>query len=89
MCLYSIAKLCPTLCDPMDCSPPGSSVRGISQARILQWVAISFSRDLLDSGIEPATPSSPALQGGFFTAEPPGKPNHYINDLNNKLSASR
>ena len=35
---------CPTLCDPMDCSPPGSSVQGILQARILEWVAISFSR---------------------------------------------
>ena len=39
-----IAKLCPTLCYVMDCSPPGSSVCGISQARILEWVAISFSR---------------------------------------------
>ena len=36
--------LCPTLCDPKDCSPPGSSVHGILQARILEWVAISFSR---------------------------------------------
>ena len=34
---------CPTLCDPMDSSPPGSSVHGILQARILEWVAISFS----------------------------------------------
>ena len=34
----------PTLCDPMGCSPPGSSVHGILQARILEWVAISFSR---------------------------------------------
>ena len=34
---------CPTLCDPMDCSPPGSSVHGILQARTLEWVAISFS----------------------------------------------
>jgi len=34
----------PTLCDPMDCSPPGSSVHGTLQARILQWVAIPFSR---------------------------------------------
>ena len=40
----SVAKLDPTLCDPMDCSPPGSSVCGILQARILVWVAISFSR---------------------------------------------
>ena len=38
------AQLCPTLCDLMDCSPPGSSVHGILQARILEWVAISFSR---------------------------------------------
>ena len=37
-------KLFPTLCDPMDCSPPGSSVHGILQARILEWVAIPFSR---------------------------------------------
>ena len=35
---------CPALCDPMDCSPPGSSVHGILQARILEWVAIPFSR---------------------------------------------
>ena len=34
------AQSCPTLCDPMDCSPPGSSVHGISQARILKWIAI-------------------------------------------------
>ena len=39
-----VAQSCPTLCDPVDCSPPGSSVHGILQARILQWVAISFSR---------------------------------------------
>ena len=55
----------------MDCCPPGSSVHGISQARILVWVAISFSRDLSNPGIEPA---SPAGVGGFFTTEPPGKP---------------
>ena len=40
----SVAQLCRTLCDPMDCNSPGSSVRGISQARILGWVAISYSR---------------------------------------------
>ena len=39
-----VTQSCPTLCDPMDCSPPGSSVHGIFQARILEWVAISFSR---------------------------------------------
>ena len=39
-----VAQSCPTLCDPMDCSPPGSSVHGILQTRTLEWVAISFSR---------------------------------------------
>ena len=39
-----VAQSCPTLCDPVDCSPPGSSVHGVLQARILEWVAISFSR---------------------------------------------
>ena len=39
-----VAQSCPTLCDPMDCSPPGSSVHGIFQAWILEWVAVSFSR---------------------------------------------
>ena len=39
-----VAQLCPTLSNPMDCSPPGSCVRGIPQARILEWVAIPFSR---------------------------------------------
>ena len=39
-----VAKLCPTLCDPMDCGLPGSSVNGTLQARILEWVAIPFSR---------------------------------------------
>ena len=42
--VWSIAQLCPVLCDPMDCSPQGSSVHGILQARILEWVAISSSR---------------------------------------------
>ena len=44
LCVRLIAQLCLTLCDPVDCSPPGSSVHGISQARILGWVAISCSR---------------------------------------------
>ena len=38
------AQSCPTFCDPMDCSPPGSSIHGIFQARVLEWGAISFSR---------------------------------------------
>ena len=54
-----VSQSCPTLCDPMDCSPPVSSVHGIVQARILDWVVIPFSRDLSDPDIEPR---SPALQ---------------------------
>ena len=45
MCVCSVIQLCLTLCDPMDSSPPGSSVHGIFQARILEWVAISYSRE--------------------------------------------
>ena len=56
-----IAQLCLTLCEPIDCSPPGFSVHGILQARVLQRVAILFSRDLPNPGIEPG---SPALQAG-------------------------
>ena len=62
----------PTLCDPMDCSLPGSLVRGIFQARVLEWVAISFSRgDLPNPGIKPR---SPTLQADALASEPPGKP---------------
>jgi len=59
----------------MDCNLPGSSVRGISLAGILERVNISFSRGLLDPGTEPG---SPALAGGFFTTGPPGKSLHWI-----------
>ena len=52
-CCCLVAKLCLTLCDPMDCSLPGFSVRGVSQARILDWVAISFSSGSSDPGIKP------------------------------------
>ena len=56
-----------TLRDPMDCSQPGSSVHGISQARMLEWVAMPSSGDLPDSGIESTSPMSPAFAGKFFT----------------------
>ena len=55
----------------LDCSPPGSSVYGISQARILEWGAISSSRGSSDPGIEP---ESPALQVDSLSAEPLGSP---------------
>ena len=44
-----VAQLCSTLCRPMDCYPPGSSVHGVLQARVLEWVAISFSRGSFQS----------------------------------------
>ena len=53
-----VSQLCQTLCDPMECSPPGFSVYGILQARILEWVAIPFSRDLPNSGIKCGPPHS-------------------------------
>ena len=53
---------CPTLCDHLDYSPPGSSVHGILQAKILEWVTM-----LPDPGIEPTSLMSPALAGRFFT----------------------
>ena len=60
-----------TLCDPMDCSPSGSSVPGISQARILEWVAIFFSR----RSFWPRDGTCVScIASGFFTAEPLGKP---------------
>ena len=59
MLLVKSLQLCPTLCHPMDCSPPGFSVHGMFQARTLKWVAISSPGDLPDSGVEPR---SPALQ---------------------------
>ena len=59
------------LCDPMDCSPAGSSVHGISQARILEWIAISFSRG---SSRPRDQAHVSCIAGGFLTAEPPGGP---------------
>ena len=58
-----VTQLCPTLCDIMDYSTPGSSVHGIFQARILEWVAFRFLGDPPDQGIKPG---SPALQADFF-----------------------
>ena len=69
------AQSCPTPCDPMDCSPPGSSVHGILQARIPEWVAVSFSRDLPDPGIEPGSPMAPALQADSLPLSRQGSPN--------------
>ena len=66
-----LLQSCATLCDPMDCSPPGSSVHGILQTRILEWVAMPSSRDLISM---PCISCVSCIVGEFFTAEPPGKP---------------
>ena len=65
----SVTQLCPTLCDPVDCSQPGFSVHGILQARILEWGVISYFRgsSWREERIKPTSLSSPALAGGFFT----------------------
>ena len=57
----------------MDCSLPGSSVRAILQARILQWLPFPSPVDFSDPGIEPPYPVSPALQADSLPAEPSGK----------------
>ena len=67
-----LLELCLTLCDPMDCrSLAGSSVHGISQAIILQWIAISFPEDLPDPGIEHKSLKYPTLARAFFTPNAP------------------
>ena len=68
MCL--VAQSCPTLWKPLDCSPPGPSVHGIFQARILEWVTIPSPGDLPDPGIKPMSPVSPALEVDSFPTEP-------------------
>ena len=69
--LFLVTQSCLSLCDPMGCSPPSSSVHGDSPARILEWVAMPSSRDLPNPGIEPRPP---ALQGESLLSEPSEKP---------------
>ena len=73
MCVCTkLLQSCPTLCDPLDCSPPGSSVPGILQARTLERVATPSSRDSFP------IQGSPALEGGFFTTRATWEP-HWTN----------
>ena len=71
--------MCPALCNPMDCSPPGSFVHGIFQARILEWVAFPSPGDLPDPGIKLR---SPALQADSLPSESWEKP---LNDVTSNL----
>ena len=61
-----LLQSCLTLYDPMDWGPPGSSVHRISQARVLEWVAISYSKGSSNPEIELVSLASPALAGEFF-----------------------
>ena len=75
-CAYSVfvclvSQSCPTLCDPMDCAHQAPLSIGIVQARILEWIAISFSKDLPNPGTEPRFLT---LQADSLLSEPPGKP---------------
>ena len=70
----SVTQSCPTLCNPMDCSSPGSSIHVILQAGILKWVAISPSRG--SSRPRDRTQVSRIAGRRFLTSEPPGKPLH-------------
>ena len=76
-CVLSL-QLCPTLCDPMNCSPPDSSVYGISQARILEWFAISFSRGSSQPMNQTWVSWAFFIGNEFFTTEPPGKPIYVV-----------
>ena len=58
--------------DPLDCSPPGSSVHGIIQARILEWVAFPSPGDLPNPGTETESSEPPSLQADSLPTEPPG-----------------
>ena len=69
--LFSLVRL---FCDPMDCTPPGSFVHGILQARILEWVAIPFSRGASRSRDQTQVFSVSCIPDRFFTAEPLGWP---------------
>ena len=62
------------LFDPTDCSSPGSSVHGFPRQEYWGGLPFPSPRDLPDPGIKPKSSASPALIGGFFTTEPPGKP---------------
>ena len=62
----SVASVCPTLCDPRDCSPPSSSVCGFLQSKILEWVAMLSSRGSSQPRIEPASPETSAVAGRWI-----------------------
>ena len=75
MCVCAQSLSYPTLRDPMDCSPPGSSVHEISLQEYWSWLMFPSTGDLPRSGIKSAPP---AVAGGFVTTEPSGKTQHKV-----------
>ena len=73
-----LLQSCLTLCDPMDCSPPGPSVHGILQARILEWVAMPSSRGSSPPRDRTHIPYDSCIAGRLFTAEPLGKTHGHL-----------
>ena len=71
-------------CDPMDCSPPGSSVHGLCQARILEWVAMPSSRGSSQARDRTRSLTSSALAGGFFTTSSSWEAHSSTNSYNSK-----
>ena len=81
-----VTQLCPTLCSLMDCSQPGSSVPGILQERILEWLSFPSPWNLPDPGIEPGFP---ALQADHLLSKPPAKPTEILNSSKNSWTLLR
>ena len=73
VCACSVSQSCLTPCKPTDCSPPGSSVHGISRQEYRSGLPVPSPGDRPDPGMEPEPLVSPVLAGGFFTTMPPGK----------------
>ena len=84
MCVYSVAQLRPTLCDPIACVRQAPLSMGFIRQEYCRRLPFPPPRDLPDPGIKPTTPVSPALAGGFFTTGPLGKP--ILNYANSKLA---
>ena len=86
LCVCSVAQSCPAICDPMDYSPPGSSVHGILKARVLEWASIPFSRGSSQPRVELG---SPALQVDSLPSEPPGKNKKLLREGKQEISEGR
>ena len=74
MCCVKLLQLCPTLCGPMYCSLPGSSVHGVIQGRILKWVCWALLQGIFSTQGSNHIICGSHIVGGLSTAEPPGKP---------------